>query len=111
MEIAVENDPSGATVLRVSGRLDLLSASVLRDAVRRRIGQGDVNVVIDLSGVPYVDSSGIGALIGGLRAAREAGGELRIAAPAEQVVTVLELTTVNRILSPYASVEEALDGL
>jgi anti-sigma B factor antagonist len=54
-----------------------------------------------------MDSSGLGALIGCLKAARQAGGDLRIAAVQPQVKMVLELTSMDRVLTSYASADEA----
>jgi anti-sigma B factor antagonist len=58
--------------------------------------------------VNFIDSSGLGALISGLKSARQAGGDLRIANPGEQARVVLKLTTLDRVLRPYDSVEDAL---
>jgi anti-sigma B factor antagonist len=55
-----------------------------------------------------MDSSGLGAMINGLKATRQAGGNLRIARPAQQALVVLDLTMMQQILHPYASVEEAI---
>ena len=59
--------------------------------------------------VESIDSSGLGSLISGLKAARGAGGDLRISAPNAQVVAVLELTNLNRVLKPRESAETAVD--
>ena len=67
-------------------------------------------LVVDLDAVTFVDSSGLGALIGGLKAARQAGGDLRIARPGEQARAILELTTLNRVLRPHRTVEAAVAG-
>ncbi len=111
MNVTVEEQGEGRAVMRVEGRLDLVAAAGLREAVRAAVEAGSRSLVVDLADVPFVDSSGIGALIGGLRETRQAGGELRIANAAEQVRTVLSLTKIDRVLKPYASVDEALDGL
>jgi len=100
----------GAAVVRLNGRLDLLSAPDVKGRLGQVVAQGDRRIVVDLNDVSFVDSSGLGALIGGLKAARQAGGDLRIARPAQQAQTILELTTLNRVLRPYATVEEALAG-
>ncbi len=55
-----------------------------------------------------MDSSGLGALVASLKRARQAGGDLRIASLTPQVQMVLQLTNLDRVLRPYASVEEAL---
>lgn len=111
MDIAVDERADGRAVMRVSGRLDLVSAGSLRGAVAEAVQDGSTRVVVDLSEVPFVDSSGLGALIAGLKQARQAGGELRIAGPTPPVLTVLELMRLNRVMRPYETVDEALDGL
>jgi anti-sigma B factor antagonist len=111
VDVRTEDLGGGRVALRLEGRLDLLSAPTLRDVIAGAVADGHHGVVVDLSGVPFVDSSGVGALVGGLKHARQAGGELRIAAPGEQVLTVLHLTTVDRVLRPYATVDEAVEGL
>lgn len=109
MEIAVETR-DGATIVTPRGRLDLLSAADVKARLSQAVADGGKRLVVDLGEVSFVDSSGLGALIGGLKAARQGGGDLRIARPAEQARTILELTTLNRVLRPYATVEEALAG-
>lgn len=111
--MVITSDPLGArvVVLRLDGRLDLVTAPGLRTAVEGEVGAGRPDVVLDLSAVTFMDSSGLGVLIASLKHARQAGGELRIAAAAEQVLTVLKLTKLERVLKPYATVDEALEGL
>ncbi len=65
--------------------------------------------MVDLSGVETIDSSGLGALISGLKAARQSGGDLRISEPGEQALAVLELTNLNRVLKSYDSADVAFD--
>ena len=94
-------------VVRVAGRLGMTAAGELKATVDREVAAGHVLVVVDLGATTFLDSSGLGALVGGLRSARAAGGDLRIAGAGEQVRTVLELTTMDRVLRPYATVEDA----
>jgi anti-anti-sigma factor len=96
-----------AGVLHVHGRLTMGAAGELKAAVDREVAAGRTLVVVDLAGTTFLDSSGLGALVGGLRSARAAGGDLRIAGVGAQVRTVLELTTMDRVLRPYDSVEDA----
>ncbi len=108
MEFRVEDVEDGATVIAPQGRLTMTSSGELKALVDRSVARGRPMVVVDLAETTFMDSSGLGALVGGLRATRTAGGDLRIARPTPQVVTVLELTTMDRVLQPRASVEEAL---
>jgi anti-sigma B factor antagonist len=99
-----------AAVLRLEGRLNMVSASQLRSAIDGTVKDGTKHVVVDLSGTSFIDSSGLGALIAGLKRARQAGGDLRIAAPGSQVRTVLTLTNLDRVLRPHERLEDAVHG-
>ncbi|WP_431835960.1 STAS domain-containing protein [Cellulomonas sp. Y8] len=107
MELTTDRT-EGAAVLRVQGRLTMAAAGELKAAVDREVAEGRTLVVVDLAETAFLDSSGLGALVGGLRTARAAGGDLRIAGVGQQVRTVLELTTMDRVLRPYATVEDAV---
>lgn len=100
---------AGAAVIRPAGRLNMTAAPELRDLVATAVrDQARSHVVIDLADTSFIDSSGLGSLIGGLKTARTAGGDLRIAGATTQVQTVLELTNLHRVLRSYATVEDAL---
>jgi anti-anti-sigma factor len=111
MEVTVETRDARTAVIRLTGRLDLLSATAVRQRLAETVAGGQKRLVVDLGAVPFIDSSGLGALIGGLKAARQAGGDLRIARAGDQAVAVLKLTTLDRVFGMSASVEEALAGL
>jgi anti-sigma B factor antagonist len=111
MNISVEELEGDRATLRVDGRLDLVSAGGLRRAVEDLLAAGRRRLVVDLADVPFMDSSGVGALVGSLKLARNGGGELRIAAAGTQVREVLRLTTIDRVLHPYDSVDAALETL
>ena len=109
----IELDTSQApdvAVIRPQGRLTMVHAGDLRAVVGEVIADGRTRIVVDLGDCEFLDSSGLGAVIGGLKAARQAGGDLRIAALQPQVMTVLKLTNLDRVLRPYATPEAAADG-
>jgi anti-sigma B factor antagonist len=110
MERTVTRLPDGTAVIRLEGRLNMVSADGLRNGIESLVEEGIARVVVDLAEVSFMDSSGLGALIGGVKAARRAGGDLRIAAPPDQVRLVLRLTTLERILPPHDTVESAVRG-
>jgi len=111
VQIELQQARERVTVLAPKGRLDMSTAPLFRERVRELVASGAAHLVVDLEDVTFVDSSGLGAVIGGLKAARQAGGDLRIARPNQQVLLVLDLTSLNRVLRPYGSLEEALAGL
>ena len=107
MEFVTRQLDELVAVVRGEGRLNMVSAPLLREAVSDAITSGRPRVVIDLSGIEFMDSSGLGALVGCLKTARQAGGDLRISAPTEQVVMVLQLSNLDRILTSYPTPEAA----
>lgn len=102
-------DDSTAVVSCV-GRLNMVEAANLKAFIDESVDDGQTRLVMDLSEVSFVDSSGLGSLIAGLKKARQAGGDLRIASAQEQVRMVLGLTNLDRVLRPYADVSDATDG-
>ena len=79
----------------------MVSSRSFRDAVVACVAANQTRLAIDLTGVDFIDSSGLGALISGLKTTRQAGGDLRIAAPNDQVRLVLQLTNMERLLTAY----------
>jgi anti-sigma B factor antagonist len=110
METVVEATPNGVAIIGFSGRLDLLSAAEAKAKMAEAVEDGHNRVVVDLADVTFMDSSGLGALVGGLKGARQAGGDLRIARATDQILSVLKLTMLDRVLRPYETIEEALAG-
>jgi anti-sigma B factor antagonist len=94
-------------IVRGEGRLNMVSAPALRQVITGLVDEGRSKIVVDLSGVDFMDSSGLGSLIGCLKTTRQAGGDLRIAAPTKQVVMVLQLSNLDRVLKAYDTPEEA----
>lgn len=97
-------------VIRPEGRLTATTVPQLRNAVDELVGDGRSRIVVDMAATEFVDSSGLGALIGGLKAARLAGGDLRIAGLTEPVRRVLKLTNLDRVLKDHPTPESAFDG-
>lgn len=95
-------------VLAPHGRLDVLSAEAFKARIRESVETGATRVVVDLADVPFVDSSGLGALIAGLRTATRFGGDVRLARPQPEVRDVLELTRLTRLFELFDSVDAAL---
>jgi anti-anti-sigma factor len=109
VEIA-ERRTGELVVLAPQGRFDMVTAPAVKARIDELASGGAARIVVDLASVVFMDSSGLGALIGGLKTARQAGGDVRIAAPGEQVRAVLRLTNLDRILAPHESVEAASHG-
>ena len=108
-EFPIRTTPSGAVVVCPVGRLNMAVAPAFRTQLHTLVSSGSTRVVVDLSGIDSIDSSGLGALISGLKAARQAGGDLEIAAPPAQVKAVLELTNLDRVLRSHGVADDAFN--
>jgi anti-anti-sigma factor len=83
---------------------------VIRKAARSRRLRPGSDIIIDLAGLEFIDSSGVATLLRGRRQARRAGGELLLAAPQQQALRVLTLTRLIDVFAVHASVAEAVDS-
>lgn len=108
--VTIDQQGNGVAVVRMTGRLDYQTAPEARQELLDAVEQGSARLVADLGAVEFLDSSGLGALIAGLKAARAAGGDLRLAQVPEQARVVLALTTLDRMFTSFASVPEAVAG-
>jgi anti-sigma B factor antagonist len=100
-------DEGDYRVLVPLGDLDVYTVGSLRDAIGQMIEDDTPRVVVDLDGVPFMDSSGLGALMGGVRRLREANGDLAIACTREQHLKLFSITGFGEGVSIAPTVEEA----
>ena len=104
------SEASDYRVLKPTGDLDVYTVGSLRDAIGEVVEQDNPRVVVDLDSVPFMDSSGLGALMGGVRRLREAGGDLAIACTREQHLKLFTITGFGEGVSIAPTVEEAARG-
>jgi anti-sigma B factor antagonist len=87
-------------VITVEGDLDLASAPALRALLHERIDAGEVHLVLDVSKLDFLDSSGLGVLVGAARRARtEMGGTVTLVKPSPSVLRLLELTRLGHVFA------------
>jgi len=98
------------TVVETTGDLDLVSAPLLRTSLESLFREGRIRLVLDLRGVPFVDSTGLGVLVGALRAVKPHGGDIRIACTAERVLRVFSITGVDQVLAVFDTPESAVEA-
>jgi anti-sigma B factor antagonist len=108
LDIQVDVD-RGCTICRPVGELDAFTVSQFRQTLAELASSS--LLLIDLSGVPFVDSAGLGALIGGIRRVRELGGDVAVACPRPTLTRLLRTTGFDRIVTVTATLEEALSTL
>jgi anti-sigma B factor antagonist len=99
-------DCDGHVTVVLRGELDVADAPAVAAALAV-VAAREPEIVVDLAGLEFIDSSGVAALARGRKLARHAGGDLLLAAPQHQVHRVLTLTRLIDVFSVHASVEEA----
>jgi anti-sigma B factor antagonist len=109
MKIEEEHPSSDHVVLRPLGRIDVETAPVLREKIKQIAETSATMVVVDLKSVEFIDSSGLSALVSGLKALRQVGGSICLCRPRPQALTALRLTLLDRVFPIFPSVEEALE--
>lgn len=108
LEIHVEH-PGPYALCRPVGELDAYTVGEFREALSGLTSSN--RLLIDLSDVPFMDSAGLGALIGGIRRAREAGGDVAVACSRPTLTRLLHTTGFDRIVSVTETVESAAEAL
>jgi anti-sigma B factor antagonist len=98
-------DQGDAAVISVAGELDCFTACELRAGITDVVGRPAT--IIDIRNVPFVDSSGLGALMGGIRRLREAGGNVALCCGHSGVFRLLQMTGLDRIVAITDSPAEA----
>jgi len=88
-------------VLKLDGRLDASSAKDFKEKVGSLSRENRVKLVIDMGGVDFIDSSGLGSLVSSLRTVNKLGGDIKISALQDQVRAIFELTRLHRIFGIY----------
>ncbi len=111
LEINVEanEDDPGYHILRLVGEVDAYTVGDFREALA---GIEDVHwLIVDLAEVPFMDSAGLGALIGGIRRVREADGDVAVISIKEGLNRLLHTTGFDRIVPVTESLDDALTAL
>ena len=109
MDLGLEVDYSRApyTVLGVKGDVDVYTAPRLREKLVELVSEGARQIVVDLDGVDFLDSTGLGVLVGGLKRVRSHDGEMGLVCTRARILKVFELTRLTEVFKISASVDEA----
>lgn len=105
--IEEERPATGTVVLGLYGDVDLHVATNLRDHLTAAIGEGTSFLVVDLSGVSFIDSMGLGALLGSMKRLRSSGGQFRLVVPCGEIRRILEITLLDRVFVLNTTREDA----
>lgn len=111
MDLQVETRTEGdVAVVTASGEVDVFTAPGLDAAIDAELADGRTRLVIDLTGVTFLDSTGLGVLVKGLKGAREAGGSLQLVVTTERIRKIFDITGLDSAMPLFDTVADALAG-
>jgi anti-sigma B factor antagonist len=101
---------SGASIIDLVGEVDAYTSGRFREIMMGVIEEGARHLVVSMTDVQYIDSSGLGALVGGLKRIREKDGRISIVCDKPQVRKVFEITGLERVFPMYDNEKDAVEG-
>lgn len=108
MDLGLEvSERDGVAVLEVRGEVDVYTAPRFRERLIEVVTDGHRRVVVDLEGVDFLDSTGLGVLVGGLKRLRSLDGDLLLVCTQSRILKVFEITGLTKVFSIFDSVEAA----
>lgn len=95
------------SVLSVSGEVDVATAPRLRERLVALVGEGRTRIVVDLERVDFIDSTGLGVLVGALKRVRTNDGDLALVCTGPRILKVFEITGLTKVFAIHRTVDDA----
>lgn len=97
-------------VLEVAGEIDVYTAPKLREKLIELVNEGSFHLVVDLEKVDFLDSTGLGVLVGGLKRVRNHDGSLELVCTQDKILKIFRITGLTRVFPIHDSVADAIAG-
>ena len=111
MDLSLASRTEGdKTVVSVGGEIDVYTAPKLREQIVQLVDDGQYHLVIDMEDVEFLDSTGLGVLVGGLKRVRAHDGSLRLVCTQERILKIFRITGLTKVFPIHASVAEAVEA-
>ncbi len=109
MDLGLDVSQRGeSTVLAVRGEVDVYTAPRLREKLVELVAQGNYRIVVDLDGVDFLDSTGLGVLVGGLKRLRTHGGDMTLVCTHQCILKVFEITGLTKVFAIHDTLDAAV---
>jgi anti-sigma B factor antagonist len=99
-----------SSVVTLRGEIDVYTAPRLRQALIDLVEGGATDIVVDMAKVDFLDSTGLGVLVGGLKRVKSKEGELRLVVTQDRIMKIFDITGLSKVFPIFGSVEEAVQG-
>jgi anti-sigma B factor antagonist len=96
------------TVVEVAGEIDVYTAPRLREQLVDLVADGQYHLVVDMERVDFLDSTGLGVLVGGLKRVRAHDGSLRLVCTQERILKIFRITGLTKVFPIHSTVDEAV---
>jgi anti-sigma B factor antagonist len=110
MKLKLEKIKGFSVIFIQEERIDAHNSGEVKEYILHLIEQDEVNIIVQLESVRFIDSSGLGALLSGYKNAAAKSGKLALACCKPQVLSMFELTRLNRVFDIYADLNEAFEN-
>ena len=102
------SEVDGTTIVAVGGEIDVYTAPKLRDKITELVADGVYNLVIDMEAVEFLDSTGLGVLVGGLKKVRAHDGSLELICTQDRLLKIFRITGLAKVFVIHDSADGAL---
>lgn len=103
-------EEDGRAIVAVGGEIDVYTAPKLRDQITELVSDGSYNIVIDLEAVEFLDSTGLGVLVGGLKKVRAHDGSLELVCSQERLLKIFRITGLAKVFVIHDSADPSVVG-
>ena len=111
MDLSLSTRSEGdRTVVEVGGEIDVYTAPRLREQLVDLVADGKYHLIVDRERVDFLDSTGLGVLVGGLKRVRAHDGSLRLVCTQERILKIFRITGLTKVFPIHSSVEEAVSA-
>ncbi|GAA4671312.1 anti-sigma factor antagonist [Nocardioides nanhaiensis] len=106
MDLTLETrDAGGRTIVSVGGEIDVYTAPKLRDKITELVGAGVYDIVVDMEAVEFLDSTGLGVLVGGLKKVRAHDGSLQLICNQDRLLKIFRITGLAKVFVIHESAD------
>ena len=98
----------GRTIIEVGGEIDVYTAPKLRDKITELVADGSYHLVVDMERVDFLDSTGLGVLVGGLKKVRAHDGSMQLICTQERLLKIFRITGLAKVFAIHGSQADAL---
>ena len=111
MNLDVETSTrNGTSVVTLRGEIDVYTAPRLRQTLIDLVDAGSTDIVVDMEKVDFLDSTGLGVLVGGLKRVKDKEGSLKLVANQDRILKIFDITGLARVFPIFGDLEEALNS-